>query len=180
MKKILVTILTTALLWGTVSAQTPPAKTNNFTTDMSENKTPPMNCDHIYLTDKGKQKFIGKWTYKKDDTAFIIQLRDTLETRGKITVETLTGGYKYIIDGQSAPGSSIKNILTGSTHGEALTAEISITNSSNKYWNYSPARYMLTYIDTNTLKFELSKKPGEWYSNKNELSFPVDIILRKQ
>ncbi|RYZ98392.1 MAG: hypothetical protein EOP47_19445 [Sphingobacteriaceae bacterium] len=178
---IRIIILVTGQLWFNAIAQTTTPKEKTFTTDMSEKKTPPMNPGHIHLTDKGRQKFIGKWAYKNNDTAFIIQLKDTLETLGNnFTVETLTGKYDYLIHDIPAPLWSIKNILSGSTYGEASTAEISITNSFNKDSFQNPARYTITYIDKNTLKFEFSKRRREWYPNKNEMNLPVNIVLHKQ
>ena len=150
MKKINI-ILIIALLFAisfTTSAQNAILKT-----DISEHQTFAIaKYSQIFLTDNENRKFTGKWICQTSNQKFTIELQNDVVVSGNISADKLKGNFTLIINGNPASLSS-DNTIIGSTNGKPLTARIGIFNKVN----HAQAIYLLTYIDSNTIRFELSK-----------------------
>ncbi len=174
MKKIII-IFVIALLFAisfTASAQNTILKT-----DISEHQTFAIaKYNQIFLTDNENRKFTGKWVCQTDNQKFTIELQNDVVVSGKISADKLKGIFTLIINGSPATLSS-DNTIIGSTNGKPSTARIGIFNKVT----HAEAIYLLTYINSNTIRFELSKNERrEWKKNSNEFSLPIDITMHKE
>lgn len=153
--------------------------------DMSERKS--ITEDNVrHIADKNGDKFVGTWIWRQNNTLLKITLKKYTHNWGgdkeQASIDLLTGTCSFVKNGKEIINSDGKEAITGSTEGQPSIAYLSIYNPKtpkNIAYLATSDEYILTYINNNSVKLELSKRRREGSPNKNNLSLPVDIILTR-
>jgi|GEM_PF-6065158 len=139
------------------------------------------------ITDQNADKFIGTWVWKRDNNVLRIKLKKVLINWGSkdkpAMFEGLTGGYQFVKNGKEVSFFTNEYPISGSTEGQPSIAYLSIYNSKtpkNVAYLHTSNEYILTYINSSTVRLELSKRIREGSPNKNNLTLPIDIVLTKE